>query len=234
MNNWCTRSFETWHNPQPKKIWRTRSQVRTRKEGSSNLSETPLLCSPSPSATKTSGLSHHSSCHMLALPSSQTPKIKNNANNLFYICIKWVPKAAGTSVPPQFAQLPDSHEEPHYTFIHFFQISVSFLSKLICDQVFSVTWCYNTSTAVLISNIFIPLLLWQAPGSIATNIPVINELLSATDFTIPLLACGLWSNLNLYNPCIGSRPSSNNTNNTNKQYKALIWPQFKNTGQLSP
>lgn len=120
-----------------------------------------------------------------------------------------------------------NHEKPHYICIHSLQISIPFLSKLICDKAFSITWCYNTSTVVLISNIFIPLLLWQAPGSTATNILVINELLSAPDFTIQLLACGLWSKLNLYNLCIGSAPSSSNSNNTNRQRRALIWSQFK-------
>lgn len=52
-------------------------------------------------------------------------------------------------------------------------------------------WCSNTSTVILITNMFILLHLWQALGSIATNIPVINELLNAPNFTIQQLACGL-------------------------------------------
>lgn len=159
-----------------------------------------------------------------------TFKDKHAANNLVYIRSKHRGLQEHLCLPA----LPSwySYAEPSYTSLYFFQISVPFLSKLICGKVFSITWCYNTSTVILISNIFIPLHLWQAPGSVATNIPVTNELLSAPDFTIQLLACGLWSNLNLYNPCIGSTPSSNNSNNTNKQCKTPLWPQVKNTGQL--
>lgn len=59
-------------------------------------------------------------------------KDKNAANNLFYICSKYCRLQEHLCLPA----LPSwyGHAEPPYTCLYFFQISVPFLSKLICDK----------------------------------------------------------------------------------------------------
>lgn len=127
----------------------------------------------------------------------------------------WMLRATGTSVA--------SLLYPAGTAMQNLLTSASTFSRFLLPSFLNLTvqslWCSNTSTVIFITNIFILLHLWQALGSIATNIPVTNELLSAPSFTIQQLVCGLWWKLNVYNPCIGSTPNSNNSNNTNKNVR---------------
>lgn len=143
---------------------------------------------------------------------------KNAASNLVYICSR----CRGLQELLCLPALPSwySYAEPPYTCLYFSR----FLLPSFLNLTVQSLWCSNTSTVILITNIFITLRLWQALGSTATNIPVINELLSAWSFTIQQLACGLWSKLNMQDPCIGSTPNSNNSN-INKKCKTSSWEQ---------